>query len=142
MIKKSLIFLYIIIISFFSIEFLYAANCSYDWTGTGSVSDALEGCVAGTGSKLVNNIWEDLKVDWWFKEVLINWTTKIATYLAFWAIFAISFGSLKMVLSWWEEEAIKKWKDVIKWWILWLLWVVSAGFIISVVVKIVYTIWW
>jgi hypothetical protein len=139
MIKKIIIFLSLIIISIFSINIWYAANCSYE--GWWNVVDALENCVAWADSKLVNNNW-DLEVDGWFKDVLIDRTKKIATYLAFWAIFAIAFGSLKMVLSWWEEEAIKKWKDVIKWWIIWLLWVISAGFIISVVVKFVYTIWW
>ena len=137
--KKFLVLLWLIMISLFSVKFLHAANCSYDWVW--NVGNAIENCVAGYDSKLVNNNW-DLKVEDWFKEVLINWTKKIATYLAFWAIFAIAFGSLKMVLSWWEEEAIKKWKDVIKWWIIWFLWVISAGFIISVVVKLIYTIWW
>jgi len=138
MIKRILVFLLLIIISFFSINYLYAVNCSYEWVW--DISSALENCVAGADSKLVTNAW-DLKVEDWFKKVLIDWTTKIATYLAFWAIFAIVFGSLKMVLSWWEEEAIKKWKDVIRWWIIWFLWVISAGFIISVVVKLIYTIW-
>ena len=112
-------------------------TCSYDWEW--SVVGALEGCMSG--SKLVKNNW-NLKVDDGFKKALIDWTKKIATFLAFWAIFAIAFGSLKMVLSWGEEEKIKKWKDVIKWWIIWFLWVVSAWFLISVVVKVVYTIWW
>jgi len=148
-VNKILVFFWLIIVSFFSVNLWYAVECSYDWWW--NVVDALENCVDDMSLVKTENMkdekWniissDNLKVDDGFKTVLINWTKKIATYLAFWAIFAIAFGSLKMVLSWWEEEAIKKWKDIIKWWIIWLLWVVSAGFIISVVVKVVYTIWW
>lgn len=149
MIKKILIFISLLIFSFFSVDFWYTVDCSYDWSWT--VVDSIENCVDDSTLLKTKNIkdkdWNiisssNLKVNEWFKEVLIHWTKKIASYLAFWAIFAISFGSLKMVLSRWEEEEIKKWKDIIKWWIIWLLAVASAGFIISVVVKVVYTIWW
>lgn len=149
MIKKILIFISLLIFSFFSVDFWYTVDCSYDWNWT--VVDSIENCVDDSTLLKTKNIknkdWNiisssNLKVNEWFKEVLIHWTKKIASYLAFWAIFAISFGSLKMVLSRWEEEEIKKWKDIIKWWIIWLLAVASAGFIISVVVKVIYTIWW
>ena len=141
MFKKIILFIFVSLLFIFNFSDIYSYYwwCSYDWYW--SVENALEWCIAWWDSKLVNNAW-DLKVDWWFKTVIIKWTKKIATYLAFWAIFAIAFWALRMVLSQWEEENIKKWKDIVKWWIIWFLWVVSAGFLISVVVKLVYTIWW
>jgi hypothetical protein len=137
-IKKIIILLFIILINFSILDFSYWNNCSYNWVW--DVAEAIWDCLGNSSLVEAWNSW-NLDVDDWFKEQLINWTKKIATYLAFWAIFSIAFGSLQMVLSWWEEEKIKKWKDVIKWWIIWFLWVVSAGFLISVVVKLIYTIW-
>ena len=113
-------------------------KCSFD--NNSDVMWALENCIWDWKTDLVKT-WSDLNVETWFKKKLTEWTTKIATFLALWAIFSIALGALKMVLSWWEEEKIKKAKDIVKWWILGLLWVVSAGFLISVVVKLVYSIW-
>lgn len=140
MIKRIFILasLFIITIFSFDVSFSDSSNCKY--TKWESVLWALKNCVWDWQTDLVKT-WNNLKVDGWFKTKIIQWTTKIATFLALWAIFSIVFGSLKMVLSRWEEEAIKKAKDIIKWWMIWLLWVVSAGFIISVVVKLVYSVW-
>jgi len=137
MLKKIILFFVIFFLFFNFSDFLFA-NCSYDWYW--NVADALEDCVWGGSTDLVDNSW-DLKIDWWFKEVIIHWAQKLATFLAFWAIFAIAFGSFKMVISTWQEDQIKKAKDIIKWWVIWFLWVVSAGFLISIVVKLIYHIW-
>ncbi len=138
MIKKIILLVSLLLISFFSFDLTFSAWCNYNWW---DVMSALEGCVWDWKTDLVET-WADLDVAGGFKTKIAEWTKKIATYLALWAIFAIALGSLKMVLSRWEEEGIKKAKDIIKWWILGLLWVVSAGFLISVVVKLVYSIWW
>ena len=142
MIKKIILILSLILISFSSFDLTFSA-CNYDtsWDGKNqNVMNALKNCIEDWKMQLVDP-WENVEVDDWFKVKITEWTTKIATFLALWAIFSIVFGSLKMVLSWWEEEKIKKAKDIIKWWMLGLLWVVSAGFLISVVVKLVYSIW-
>lgn len=136
MIKKIILIFSLILISFSSFDLTFSA-CDYNWW---DVMWALENCIEDWKMQLVDP-WENVEVDDWFKVKITEWTTKIATFLALWAIFSIVFGSLKMVLSWWEEEKIKKAKDIIKWWMLGLLWVVSAGFLISVVVKLVYSIW-
>jgi hypothetical protein len=134
MIKKIILLFSLVLISFSSFDLTFSA-CNYiSW----DISKAIWDCLSD--SKLVETP-EKLDVETWFKEKISEWTTKIATFLALWAIFAIALGSLKMVLSGWEEEGIKKAKDIIKWWIIGLLWVVSAGFLISVVVKLVYSIW-
>jgi len=138
MIKKIILLVSLLLISFFSFDLTFSAGCNYNWW---DVMWALENCVWDWNTDLVET-WADLEVAWGFKTKIAEWTKKIATFLALWAIFAIALGSLKMVLSRWEEEGIKKAKDIIKWWILGLLWVVSAGFLISVVVKLVYSVWW
>jgi hypothetical protein len=45
-----------------------------------------------------------------------------------------------MTLSAWEDEKIKKAKDVIKWWIIGFIWVISASWIILFVVNLMYSI--
>ena len=137
MLKKIVLIFSFILISFFSFDISFSA-CSYD--GVWDVESALNNCIWDWETDLVET-WDNLEVADWLKTKLTEWTTKIATFLALGAIFAIVFGSFKMVLSQWEEEAIKKAKDIIKWWIIGLVWVVSAGFIVSVVVKLVYSIW-
>ena len=137
MLKKIILFFAIFFLFLNFSDFLFA-NCNYNWDW--NVADALENCIWWWSTDLVDK-WE-LKVDWWLKQVIIDFTKKIATYLAFWAIFAIAFGSFKMVISTWEEEQIKKAKNIIKWWILGFLGVISAGFLISIVVKVIYYIWW
>ena len=136
MIKKIILLFSLILISFSSFDLTFSA-CSYNWW---DVMWALENCVGDWQTKLVET-GSDLDVKTWFKEKITYWTKKIATFLALWAIFSIVFGSLKMVLSTGEEEKVKKAKDIIKWWMIWLLAIVSAGFIVSVVVKLVYSVW-
>ena len=139
--KKTLIIFSLIFFSFFSINYFsinVAIGCSYSWNL--DITSALTNCLQDSDLVEAKST-KNLNIDEWFKEILINWTTKIATFLALGTIFAIALGSFMMVFSLWEEEKIKKWKDVVKWWIIWLLAVVSAGFVISVVVKLIYTIW-
>ena len=114
-------------------------KCRYDPNDSWSWSDArfaLEGCVAD--SALVQPA--DLYVSGWLKDVINWWIAKIAWFLALGAMFAIAFGSLRLTLSMWEDENIKKAKDIIKWWILGFLAVISAGLLISTVVNVIYSI--
>jgi len=138
MLKKIVLILSFILISFFSFNTSFSGNCSYDWVW--DVEDALNNCIWDWEMDLVET-WDNLEVTDWLKIKLTEWTTKIATFLALGAIFSIAFGSLKMVLSAWEEEKVKKAKDIIKWWMIGLIWVVSAWLIVEAVVKLVYDIW-
>lgn len=136
MIKRIFILASLFIITIFSFDISFSA-CNYNWW---DVMWALENCVWDWQTDLVET-WDDLKVDTWLKTKIMEWVKKIATFLALWTIFSIAFGSLQMVLSAGEEEAVKKSKDIIKWWLIWFVWVISAGFLISVVVKLVYSVW-
>lgn len=137
MFKRFILLFSLIIIAFLNFDSVFSA-CSYNWWG--DVSNAIENCLWNWETDLVPT-GGDLSVETGFKQKITYWNKKIATFLALWAIFSIVFGSLKMVLSAGEEEKIKKAKDIIKWWMIWLLAVVSAGFIVSLVVKLVYSVW-
>lgn len=119
-------------------------KCGFDlWDGSaaskengyaGDVRAAIEWCVGGSALVQV----ADARITGGFKTVVIGWVNKIAGFLALGAIFTIAFGSLRLTLSRGEEENIKKAKDIIKWWIIGFLWVVSAWFLIATVVNFIY----
>jgi|SaaInlStandDraft_6_1057023.scaffolds.fasta_scaffold00586_5 hypothetical protein len=102
-----------------------------DWT----IWEALDGCL--NDSKLVD--WWNVKVAWWFWNVIKTWVNNISIYLWVFAVWSIVLWALMMTLSGWEEEKINKAKDIIKWWIIWFLWLIFASAIINLVIRIMYS---
>jgi len=105
-----------------------------DWL---SVKDALDWCLAW--SALVD--WTEVRIDWnwWFWKKIKNWINNIAIYLWVFAVWSIVLWGLMMTLSSWEDEKIKKAKDIIKWWIIWFIWLISVSAIINLIIKIIYS---
>jgi len=101
----------------------------------GDIRHALENCVWDSSLVQVADAW----VTTWLKNVLNKWIQRIAWFLALGAMFAIAYGSLRLTLSGWEDENIKKAKDIIKWWILGFLAVISAGLLIATLVNLIYS---
>ena len=148
--KKILTFLCLIcsiLICYWSVW----ANCDYDPdAGWQNISAALNDCFNWDDSSLVTtdtieigwqNAWSvDLKVEWGFKYTVERMVRTIWWVLAVLAVWAIVYGSLLLVISGWEEEKLKKWKDVVKWAIVWFLWVVFAWVLITIVVNIMFSI--
>lgn len=135
---KNIIKIFIwIIASFLLVSSTFATNCSYDVdSDPGSIAGRLDDCLES--SALVDPSW-DLKADGGFWNQLRTWTNNIAIYLWIFAVFAIAYGSLQLTLSAGEDEKIKKAKDIVKWWMLWFLWVIFASAIINLVVKLMYS---
>jgi len=75
---------------------------------------------------------------WEFKIKILDWITKIWWFLWLMAIWAIVWGAFMMVISTWEEEKIKKAKDMIKWAIIWFLWIVLASSLVALIVNFMY----
>ena len=99
---------------------------------------ALDGCLEWTA--LVS--WKDAWITWnnWIWLKIKAWVDNIGLYLLIFAVWSIVFGALMMTLSTWDDEKIKKAKDIVKWWIIWFIWLISASAIINLVVKIMYSI--
>ena len=133
MIKKIIISLIFVISIFFTLDIVNSANCTYTAWDT---STNIDWCLQSTS--LVNP-WSDATIEWWFKAKILDWTTNIASFLWLMAVWAIVFWSFMMAISTWEEEKIKKAKDMIKWAIIWFLWVVMAGSLIAIVVNFMYS---
>lgn len=130
------ILLAILFLSFFFIVAEHTfASCVYDWAG--DVGAALDGCI--WSSTTLVTAW-DYTVEWGFKYMIQRWTTAIAGVLGLFAVWAIVYGALLMTLSAGEDEKIKKGKDIVKWSILWFIWVVAAGGLISLVVNFIFAV--
>ena len=128
MIKKIIISL-LLIFSVLIITNLVNANCT--------VNSGIDACL--NGSYLVDPTETGTVIEVWFKTKVLDWTTRIAWFLGLMAVWAIVFGSFMMAISTWEEEKIKKAKDVIKWAILWFLWIVLASSLIAIIVNFMYS---
>lgn len=125
MIVLSLLF------SWFSMHSVYA-DCSYNEASWDPLK-SLDECIKWTTV---------VQVEWtWLTAIQLkisNWVKNIALYLGFFAVWSIVFGWLQMTLSGWEDEKIKKSKDIIKWWIIGFLWVILAWAIVTAIIKIMY----
>ena len=147
---KKLFVLFTIFISFFAGVSYVSANCDFDpnaeWA---NIWSSLNDCFNWDDSTLVTtdsieigwqNIWSvDLSIEWWFKYTVERMVRTIWSVLAILAVGAIVYGSLLLVLSGWEEEKLKKWKDVVKWSMLGFLWVIFAGVLITIVVNVMFS---
>jgi len=137
--KKFLYILFlIVIVNPFFYWWTFAWDCDIDTSQDNlDISTELGDCLSDT---TVVPVSDNVALDWWFQIVILSWVNNIAIILAVLAVWSIVFGALLLTLSTWEDEKIKKAKDVIKWWILWLLWVVTASTMVTLVVKIMYSI--
>lgn len=130
---KKIIIFFLLLLSFWFFTQAGASCSNYD--GDGDIGAALDGCI-GANSKLVTA--SDYMVEGGFKEKIQDWTTGIAGVLWLLAVGAIVYGALLMTLSNGDEEKISKWKEVVKWAILWFLWVVTAAWLIAIVVNFLF----
>ena len=129
---KRLLLIFILILSCFFVYNSYG-DCSYDWEGALSVW-LIEWCIDPEWNWLVS--W-DVEIWWWFKEEISSWIDSLTKMLAVLAVWSIVYGSFLMVISIWEDEKIKKWKDVIKWGMIWFLWIISAGMFIRFIIGVI-----
>jgi len=126
MLKKILLII-IFILFFTPITFWW--NCSYDGLDD-LTSDDVDACVTPSWVLATTN----MEIRDGFKTKIQSWTTLIMEIIWLLAVGAIVYGWFFLVVSTWEEDKIKKWKDIIKWWIIWFLWVITAGVLIRVVI--------
>jgi len=127
MLKKIIISLILIFSTYFILNSVNA---------TCNVGSWIDWCLEG--SLLVEPDWNTIIEDW-FKTKVLSWIVKIAWFLGLMAIWAIVWWGFMMTISTWEEEKIKKSKDMVKWAILWFLWIVLASSLIALVVNFMYS---
>lgn len=126
--------IFIFIVLFFSFFSFTNAVCT-DWS---SVSECLNQVKP---TSLVWKTW-DYKVENEFKNQISQISKTLSILLSMMAVWTIAFAGLKMTMSVWKDEEMKKAKDIIKWTIIGYLVLISVWAIISMVITIVYWIWW
>jgi len=132
MLKKLIKILIFASIFFTYTNTIYSAwSCSYWWDPLSS----LEWCVSNTPVIQTTNI---SNPETWFKDLMLSYIGKISTVLAVAAIGSIAYWSMMMVISWWNDDKIKKWRKIIQWALIWFLLLISTWLIIKLVVYFVY----
>lgn len=114
-------------------EFSFAAGCDY---GGGSIANELEGCLSGTD--LVNP--GDALIESGVKQKLLDWTNAIWWLLGLLAVGAIVYGAFIMTVSGWDDERIKKGKDIVKWSLVWFFALISAGSLLRLVTEVIFSV--
>lgn len=130
---KKIIFICIVLISFWVSDMFANQVCKQDWNIT-DIKSALTSCI--NWSDVIQS--NDLTVASWFKDLVLKFVRNVSIILALAAIGFIAYGSMILVASWWNDEKIKKWKNIIKWSLLWFVWLVSASWIIALIVNLIY----
>ena len=133
---KKILILCILWISFLAWNNSVLANdCNFqNWDDT-KVTDMINNCMKDTSVVAVKG---DATLEAGFKEKIQGFTNNIALFLWLVSIGSIIYGWLMMTLSAWEDEKIKKAKDIVKWSLIWLLWVILATTIVTLVINIIY----
>ncbi len=134
---KKILLVLIAIFSLFSFSLAYS-NCdpTLDWDTDWDIWIALDDCMLD--SDLVQSM--DTEVGGGFWNQIKDWTNNIALYIWLLAVWSIVLWALMMTLSSWDDEKIKKAKDMVKWGMIWFLAVVFAAGIVNLIVKIMYSI--
>ena len=134
--QKKIILLIILFFSFIWTN-IALENCDYnaDWWLVKTLTD----CIDESNFKWVvpeDNL--DLSNWNWVSILISKWVKNIATILFVIAVWALVYASYLLVLSGREDEKVKKWKDIIKWTIIWFVWLLTAWLIVMLVVKMGY----
>ena len=129
---------------FINISWVWAWTwaCSYDLDSTWTwniIKDSLDQCLGDTTLVNPKTNLEVGSIDSF--SVQVNWwINNISLYIWLLAVFAIVFWAFMLNFSWWEDEKVKKAKDIIKWSIIWFIWVILASGIANLIIKIMYSI--
>ncbi len=130
---KKIFLLFFLIGACFLVSSDVFSACSFWW----DLKWSLQNCFT-SWTKVVTAT--DMTVSDWLKTKILWWTRTISGLLGLLAVWAIVYGGLLFVISGGADEKVTKWKKVIKWAILGLIWLVSASSLIALVVNIMFAV--
>ena len=134
--KKILLFMGFFLFLLFPL-FWEASSCSF--TDNPDVAGMIDKCIDDTTVVQIDDAAVDSNEG--FKGIIINWVQNISIILAFLAVLYFVVGAIELILSAWNEEKLKKGKDIMKWAALWFLAIVSAWSIITLLIRYFYYQW-
>lgn len=138
--KKILLILVLLVSSFFVLAEVSTADCStFNSESSLSISDSINSCLSNSKVLVQANNW-NLKINDWLKTTLMRWIIKIASLLWLLAVWALVYAAFLFTMSAWEDEKIKKAKDITKRAILWFIWVIWASSLIAILINVMYSV--
>ena len=136
---KKLLFLFTILISIFSFSnnvLSYSTDCVY--SESGSISGFLDDC------KPDSLVWDKIPWYWvetWLKKIVTDKISDISVILWLLAVAMIVYAGMLMQFSAWDDSKVKKAKDLIKWTLIWVIFLISAWGIVYIVINLMYSLW-
>ena len=130
---KKILLSIIALLSFFVIQNTYAW-CTYtEWQ---SISNFLDAC------KPSSLVWDTTTtwywVETWLRKTAINMLWNVSTIIWLFAVIMIAYAWMLMQFSSWDDSKVKKAKDLIKWNLIWIVVLISAWWIVYIVINLVY----
>jgi len=128
---------------FFSIFFYTQLSYACEYTENWNLWSMLNGCKPKT------LVWstQDLTLDSssqksWLKTLILKWITNITVIILILAVASLVYAWLLFQLRNWEDEKVNKAKNLVKWVLIWTLLMVSASWIIALVITVIYWLAW
>ncbi|MDD3793184.1 MAG: hypothetical protein PHI37_00015 [Candidatus Gracilibacteria bacterium] len=125
---------YSLVITIIFLLFLPSTFGACDYSEGQSIGTNLDNCLSD--SKLVGT---DAKIGGGFDNTIKKWTINISLFLGIASVLGIVYGAFSMTISAGEDEKVNKAKDIIKWSIIGFLLIISASFIINLLVRLFYS---
>ncbi len=126
----------LLFVTIFSFQ-VHAAPCD-SFSGDGDITDLVTWCIESEGQLTVRG--NDLEVWGDTNDIINDLISTLWILLSIWAIIMIVYSGLLMTLSWWNDEKVKKWKDLLKWTLIWYIALLTAWWIVSFVISLIYNI--
>ena len=127
----------VFIVVFSSSVYWWDAPCS-DFEGDRSITDLVTGCIESNGQLTVGG--NDVTIGTGTNNIINTLIGNLWIMLSIWAVIMIVYAGLLMTMSGWNDEKIKKWKDLLKWTLIGYIALLTAGWIVSFVISLIFNI--
>ena len=114
----------------------YSADCNFDGDSSQAIQNLVDGCMDGT--MVIDDQNKDLNSWSWTNELINSLIQWLWVILAIWAIAMLVYSWFLMTISAGDDEKVKKWKELFKWTIIWFIALVSAWWLVSLLISFIF----
>jgi heme/copper-type cytochrome/quinol oxidase subunit 2 len=90
------------------------------------------------GTMVIDDQNKDLNSWSWTNELINSLIQWLWVILAIWAIAMLVYSWFLMTISAGDDEKVKKWKELFKWTIIWFIALVSAWWLVSLLISFIF----
>ncbi|NVP17772.1 hypothetical protein HUU51_03575 [Candidatus Gracilibacteria bacterium] len=130
--KKILFLIFLFSVLFLNFNISYSSCTPPD--GDYDIKFELENCLYG--AELVD---AGIDAGATFNESIKKWINNISVFLGIGAVLGIVYGSFMLTISAGEDEKVNKSKDIIKWSIIGFIGLITASFLINLIIRLFYS---